>query len=453
MNPEIFRPNDVRGVVDQDFTVEDFTLIGQGFAKFLLDREVKRCVVGRDNRLSSPNLQSALIAGLTSSGVDVVDIGVVTTPMMYFAREFLGTNGGACVTASHNPPNQNGLKLCFGNGAIHEDEIVEVREHIDRQHFAKGEGKVETRDIVPDYLENIRKTCDFEMIKSNCPIKKVATDAGNGLAGKWVPGLLRELGMEVHELHSRPDGTFPNHLPDPELGQNMKELWQLCRDEKVDLGLAFDGDVDRLNVIDDNHTILWGDGTTIFFAREVLERLPGSEILYDVMSSPGLPEDITAHGGKPVMVAPGHSMVAHRLHIMGAPMAGEYSGHIYFLDGYMGFDDAIYGAFRLLKILSQKKMKLSQGMAGAPFYYSSTIINVPMAFQKEDMIVHQLQMELARQYFVDTTSGARVNMGNVWTSMHPSTTEGYIRFCVWGKTQAEVDKARDDLLDLVNSLL
>jgi phosphomannomutase/phosphoglucomutase len=453
MNPEIFRPNDIRGVIDQDFTVEDFTLIGQGFAKFLLDREVRRCVVGRDNRLSSPNLQSAFIAGLISSGIDTVDIGEITTPMSYFARELLQTNGSACVTASHNPPNQNGLKLCFGNGAIHEDEIIEVSEHINRKHFEKGEGKISTYDIVPDYLNNIRRTCEFDLIKASCPIKTIATDSGNGLAGKWVPGLLRELGMNVFELHSRPDGTFPNHLPDPELGQNMKELWRLCHDQNEDLGLAFDGDVDRLNAIDDNQTILWGDGLTMFFAREVLERLPNSEILYDVMSSPGLPEDITTHHGKPVLVAPGHSLVAHKLHLVGAPMAGEYSGHHYFMDGYLGFDDAIYSTFRILKILSQKKMKLSEAMRNAPFYYSSTIINVPVAFQKEDMIVRQLQTELGKQYFVDRTSGARVNMGNIWTSIHPSTTEGYIRFCVWGKSQAEVDQTRENLLNLVNSLL
>lgn len=453
MNPEIFRPNDIRGVVDQDFTVEDFTLIGQGYAKFLLDREVNRCVVGRDNRLSSPNLASALIAGLTRSGIDVIDIGEVTTPMMYFARLHLGTNGGACVTASHNPPNQNGLKLCFGNGAIHEDEIEEVMEHINRKHFEKGNGTVTTRDIVPDYLENIRKSCDFAMIKADCPIKTVATDAGNGLAGRWVPGLLRELGLDVFELHSRPDGTFPNHLPDPQLGQNMKELWRLCHDQKRDLGLAFDGDVDRVNVIDDKQEILWGDGVTMFFARELLERLPNSEILYDVMSSPGLPEDITNHQGKPVLTAPGHSLVAHRLHLMGAPMAGEYSGHHYFLDGYLGFDDAIYSAFRVLKILSMKKKKISETMQDTPFYYSSTIINVPVAFQKEEMVVNQLKVDLAKNYFVDDTSGARVNMGGTWASIHPSTTEGYIRFCVWGKAQAEVDATRDSLLNLVNSLL
>ena len=453
MNPAIFRPNDIRGTVDQDFTQADFILIGQGYAKFLRDRGITKSVIGRDNRLHSANLQAAFVQGLLSSGIDVIDLGEVTTPMVYFARHHLQVGGGVVITASHNPPEWNGAKLCFGGGAIHEEEIYEVENNIRLRRFETGEGKLTQADIVPAYLENIRRSVDFSNLKGKINIKTIGVDSGNGLAGRFVVPLLKELGLKVHELYSESDGTFPHHLPDPALGQNMKDLWHLCRDQGLDLGVAFDGDVDRLNVIDGKQIILWGDGLTIFFAREILHRTKEVEILYDVMSSPGVPEDISRHNGVPIIVPTGHAVVAHRLHRLQAPMAGEYSGHLYFTDGYLGFDDAIYATFRMLMILAQQKTTLSDYMADLPFWISSGVTNIPVAEDKKAHIAVKLQQELADKYYVDTTSGVRTKIGGCWASIHPSSTESLFRLAVWGKTKDEVMAVRKNLIDEIKKLL
>jgi phosphomannomutase / phosphoglucomutase len=454
VNPAIFRPNDIRGIVGIDFVATDFILIGQGYAKFLLDRGVSSAVVGRDNRLHSMELQAAMIEGLSASGVAVIDIGEVTTPMMYFARQDLNISGGVNITASHNPPEWNGAKLCYGGGAIHEEEIYEVENNINLDRFERGRGKITQKDIVESYLRNIRGAADFEFIKANLPVKRVGVDSGNGLAGRWVPGLLRELGIEVFEIYSDPDGTFPNHIPDPALGQNMKDAWHLSIDKKLDLGLAFDGDVDRLNVIDDNNVILWGDGLTILFARDILERTKNVElILYDVMCSPAVPEDIAKRGGVSVMVPSGHALIAHRLHRSKAPMAGEYSGHLYFVEGYHGFDDAIYAAFRLLNILAHHKSKLSDLMGEVPFYLSSGITNIPVSEDKKMEVAYKLQKELQTKYFTNVTSGLRVKVGDSWAVIHPSGTESLIRLVVWAKDQKNIDKTREYLMAEINKLL
>lgn len=453
MNPAIFRPNDIRGIVDQDLTSEDFILIGQGYAKFLLDRGVNQTVIGRDNRIHSAALQSALTQGLLSSGIDVIDLGEVTTPMVYFARYHLKIPGGVSVTASHNPPEWNGAKLCFGGGAIHEEEIYEIQNNVRLQRFAAGEGKLTSFDIIPAYLTNIRERSDFNFIKSNLKIKTIGVDSGNGLAGRFIPPLLKELGLKVTELFSESDGTYPNHLPDPSLGQNMKDLWHLRDDNELDLGLAYDGDVDRLNVIDSEGVILWGDGLTTFFARDVLHRSPGLEILYDVMSSPGVPEDISRHNGAAIMVPTGHAIVAHRLHRLQAPMAGEYSGHHYFIEGYLGFDDAIYSTFRMLNILAKEKITLSSYMSDLPFWLSSGVTNIPVSEGKKTLVTAKLQESLEDKYFVDKTSGLRVKIDSCWATVHPSSTESMLRLVVWGKEKSEVEQTRKLLMGKINPLL
>lgn len=453
MNPDIFRPNDIRGIVDKDFTQADFILIGQGYAKYLKDRGSSKVVIGRDNRLTSANLQASFTQGLLSSGLDVVDLGEVTTPMVYFARHHLKIDGGVAVTASHNPPEWNGAKLCQGGGAIHEEEIYEVQNNVRLKRFVTGNGTLTQYDIVPDYLKNIRERTNFPLMGQFWKGRRVGVDSGNGLAGRFVPPLLKELGINVSELYSESDGTFPHHLPDPALGANMVDLWHLCVDNKLELGLAYDGDVDRLNVIDDQQTILWGDGITTFFAREILHRLPGVEILYDVMSSPGVPEDITKHGGTALMVPTGHAIVAHKLHRLQAPMAGEYSGHHYFQDGYLGFDDAIYATFRMLLILAQGENMLSNVMSDAPRYHSSGVTNIPLADNKKDLVVYQLQKTLEDRYFVDPSGGVRVKIGATWAVVHPSGTESLLRLAAWGKSADEASETRNFLLGEINKLL
>ncbi len=452
MNPAIFRPNDIRGIVGKDFVPSDFIAIGQGYAKFLLDRGTKVAAIGRDNRLDSGTLQGAFIEGLTSSGIDVIELGEVTTPMVYFARQYLKVDGGVEITASHNPPEWNGAKLCHGGGAIHEEEIYEVSNNVRLRRFEKGHGKVTTASIDDAYLESIRDHVNWSKLKSWAKGKKIAVDAGNGLAGRFVVPLMKGLGVNLTELYTEPDGTFPNHIPDPSLGVNLSDIWHLCREKKLSLGFAYDGDVDRLNAIDEKQVVLWGDGLTTFFARELLSRKPKSDILYDVMSSPGTPEDISKHGGVPVMVPTGHAIVAHKLHRLGAPMAGEYSGHQYFSDQYLGFDDAIYATFRLLNILAEKKVTLSSAMADLPFWHSSGVTNIPIDEDKKEKLIESLRHELADQYYLTLVGGIRANVDGTWAVIHPSGTESVIRLVTWSKEVAAGLKVRTMLLDLIKKL-
>lgn len=453
MNPAIFRPNDLRGIVDQDFNVSDFKTIGQAYAKYLLDRGAKKTVIGRDNRLHSKKLQDSFTEGLLGSGIDVVDIGLVTTPQMYFSRVHLDIPGGVCITASHNPPEWNGAKLCFGNGAIHEEEIGEVANNVLLHRFDSGKGKLTSKNTDQAYINNIMRTCDFPYIKSRLKAKRIGIDCGNGMAGPIVTKLFKELGVQLHSLYPDPDGTYPHHLPNPAVGENMRDLWQLCSDKKLDLGFAYDGDVDRINVIDDKQVIVWGDGLTIFFAREVLQRLETTEILYDIMCSPAVPEDIGSHKGISIMVPSGHALIAHRLHRLHAPMAGEYSGHLYFNDGYLGFDDAIYATFRMLNILSRVQESLSKLMSSVPAYKYSGMINVPVSDSKKDMVIEKLTKQLEDKYFVEKTGGIRTKIGPTWASIHPSGTEEVVRIAVWGKKVHDIEKTRKFLIEAVNTLL
>jgi phosphomannomutase/phosphoglucomutase len=346
--PEIFKAYDIRGIVGRTLTPPIVELIGQAIGSEAAARGQKAIAVGYDGRLSGPELAAALARGILKSGIDVIEVGRVTTPMVYFAAYHLGVNSGVAVTGSHNPPDYNGLKMVLGGVTLAGEAIQELRRRIEENKLAHGAGKSSKRDIAEDYLARVAG--DIRLAR---PMRLVV-DCGNGVPGGFAPALYRKLGCEVVELYCEVDGRFPNHHPDPSQPKNLVEVQQALAAGKGEIGFAFDGDGDRLGVVTKRGSIIYPDRQLMLFAKEVLARHPGAEIIFDVKSTRNLFSWVRSHGGKPLMWKTGHSFIKQKLAETGAPLAGEMSGHIFFKDRWYGFDDALYAGARLLEILSRE---------------------------------------------------------------------------------------------------
>jgi phosphomannomutase / phosphoglucomutase len=345
--PEIFKAYDIRGVVGRQLSVPVVELIGRALGTEMRSAGGAGVAVGRDGRLSGPELSQALTRGLRASGVDVLDIGMVTTPMAYFAAHHLGCGSAVAVTGSHNPPDYNGLKMVVAGTTLAGDAVQRLRERIERDDFATGSGAYRTADIREAYLARIAG--DVRLAR---PMKLVV-DCGNGVAGATAPELYRRLGCEVRELFCEVDGTFPNHHPDPTQPKNLQDVIATLASSDAELGLAFDGDGDRLGVVTKEGHIVYADRQLMLFAADVLARMPGAEVVYDVKSTGNLAPWIRRHGGRPVLWKTGHSLIKAKLKELGAPLAGEMSGHTFFVERWYGFDDGLYAGARLLEILSR----------------------------------------------------------------------------------------------------
>lgn len=347
ISPSIFKAYDIRGVVGQTLTEDGVRSLGQAIATLARERGDHQAVVGRDGRLSGPRLLAALSAGLRAGGLDVINLGEVTTPMVYFAVHELGTGTGVMVTGSHNPPDYNGLKMVVGGEAIYGETIQDLRVCLEKGALAQGNGNERKDDIAARYLARI--VGDVKLARP----MKLAVDCGNGVAGATAPALFRALGCEVIPLFCEVDGRFPHHHPDPAHLENLQDLMRCLRDSDAELGLAFDGDGDRLGVVTKDGQVIFPDRQMMLFARDVLVRQPGAQIIYDVKCSRLLGEDIRRSGGQPLMWRTGHSLIKAKLKETGAPLAGEMSGHIFFKERWYGFDDGLYAAARLLEIVSR----------------------------------------------------------------------------------------------------
>ncbi len=347
-DPSLFKAYDIRGVVDGTLTVDAVRAIGAALAAEGAARGAREIAVGRDGRLSGPRLRDALVEGIRATGVGVVDIGMVTTPMLYFATYELGCGSGVQLTGSHNPPDYNGLKMVLAGETLHAESIQRLRARVDAGDLpqAAAPGALRKADVTDAYLARIAGD-----VKLARPMK-IAIDCGNGVAGAFAPRLYRMLGCEVTELFCEVDGTFPNHHPDPAHPENLQDLIRCLWDTDAELGLAFDGDGDRLGVVAKDGRIVYPDRQMMLFARGVLRERPGAEIVFDVKCSRHLARDIRAHGGRPTMWRTGHSLIKAKLRETGAPLAGEMSGHIFFNDRWYGFDDGLYAGARLLELLS-----------------------------------------------------------------------------------------------------
>lgn len=347
LSRSIFKAYDIRGVIGKTLDTEVARKIGQAFGAAALAKGQKTVVIGRDGRLSGPSLAAALAAGLQSVGVDVIDLGVVATPMVYFGTHVLDTQSGVMVTGSHNPPDYNGFKMVLAGEAIHGTTITALYDAIEQGNFAAGAGSYRTHDIAAEYQQRI--VGDIKLARP----MKIVVDCGNGVAGAFAGDLYRALGCEVTELFCEVDGTFPNHHPDPAHPENLQDVIRALQQGDAEIGLAFDGDGDRLGVVTKDGQIIYPDRQLMLFAADVLTRNPGREILYDVKCTRHLAPWITARGGIPLMWKTGHSLVKAKMRESGAPLGGEMSGHVFFKDRWYGFDDGLYAGARLLELLSR----------------------------------------------------------------------------------------------------
>jgi len=455
LNPFIFRANDIRGIYERDFGESDCELIGKAYGTWMLEHGKDSVALGMDNRLSSPIIHAAALRGLLSTGIKVFDIGMVTTPTSYLAPLLINAGGAMMVTGSHLSAEWNGFKLSYEDRTIFGDEIQEVKKIIEQHGYRKGRGtvdKMEIGDLHKKFL--IEKIGKFEEAVGGEKKRtlKVVVDSSNGVAGGFAPELLRHLGCEVVELHSRPDGTFPNHGPDPTVGPNVLEMTNLVRREKADLGLIFDVDVDRVNVCDEKGFTLWGDGILMLFARDILTRDPRLEILYNTQCSPAVEEDIMLHKGIPVMVPTGHSLVMNELRFYGGAFAGEYKCHFYFNDHYCGFDDGLYAAMRLVKILEREEKPLSKMMSDVPFYKSTGEVEIPMPDERKYIVEEKVKNSLRKRYFVNEMDGARVKfkgLEDTWGLVRASGTFPKLEIYAWAKSLENMIKAKETLLEEV----
>lgn len=419
MPASIFRAYDIRGIVDETLTEEVVRDIGRSIGSEAAARKQQAVVVGRDGRKSSPKLAEVLIKGLQESGRDVIDIGMVPTPVLYFATHFLDTGSGVMLTGSHNPPNYNGLKIVLGGETLAGEAIAGLRERIERGDLTSGSGNVHTAEIGPEYIRRI--TEDIPVALGNG--LKIVVDSGNGVTGQLAPQLLRALGHDVIELYCEIDGNFPNHHPDPSQPDNLKDLIETVEREKADLGLAFDGDGDRLGVVDGSGNIIWPDRQMMLFAADVLSRNPGAQIIFDVKCSRHLKDLIGAKGGVPVMSKTGHSLIKAKMKETGALLAGEMSGHIFFKERWYGFDDALYAAARLVEILTTQERPAAEIFEELPGGIATPELRLDMP-ESEHAAFMQRLLETARFEGgeVSTVDGLRVDFADAWGLIRASNT-------------------------------
>ena len=417
INPQIFREYDIRGIVGKDLTPESVTSIGKAIGTCIRRGNGKNMVLGRDVRSSSIEFCNILSKALNSTGCNVIDIGMVPTPVLYFALHHFNADGGVMITGSHNPPEFNGFKISQGFHSLYGDKVQELKRLIEVNDFEVGTGTTQQQPVLAEYMEKI---CSILEIPRKI---KVVVDGGNGCFGIVGPDLLKKLGQTPIELFSEPDGTFPNHHPDPTVSEHLTDLIEKVRLENAELGIGFDGDADRIGVVDEKGNILWGDQLLTIFARDILSRNPGATIVGEVKCSQNLYQDIKKHGGVPIMAAAGHSLIKNKMRETGALLAGEMSGHICFADNYYGFDDAIFAACRVLQIVSQSNTKVSEMLADLPETAYTPEIRINCPDDQKFKIVRELTEIFREKYEVIDIDGVRVNFDDGWALIRASNTQ------------------------------
>jgi len=372
INQEIFRQYDIRGIAGEELTESVVEAIGKAFGTITKRSGEKNAVVGYDNRISSYPFKKALIKGITSTGVDIIDCGTIITPALYYARIYYGTNAGVMVTASHNPSEYNGFKICSAEGdMLYGAQLQQLKRMIEEEDFEVGEGRVEEAEISSHYIDMM-----VDKVKLGEKKIKVVVDSGNGTASFFAEKFLNNLGCKVIPINCESDPTFPNHFPDPVKKENLLQLIETVIENKADIGIGFDGDGDRLGVVDDKGNIIWGDQLMILFWREIMTKYPGSKALVEVKCSQSLIDEIEKLGGEPIFCKTGHSLIKAKMKEINAVFTGEMSGHMFFADEYYGFDDALYAAARLLRILSNTDRQLSKLFCDVNKYYSTPELRI-----------------------------------------------------------------------------
>ena len=441
VNPQIFRQYDVRGIVDRDLTPDVVEVLGRGYGTYVAAKDVRKVSVGYDARLSSPAFCEALTQGIISTGVDVVQIGLVPTPTLYFSLFHLDVGGGVMITGSHNPPEFNGFKLGLGKTTIYGDEIQNVLQTIQSGHFAQGEGQVTQQDVGPAYVEEVtRRVGNIAR-----PVKMVV-DAGNGAGGPFGPEILRRVGVEVVELFCDVDGHFPNHHPDPTVPKFLTDLIATVQETGADLGVAWDGDADRIGVVEPQGRVVWGDQLMMLLSREVLAAHPGAPIIFEVKCSQGLVEEISRLGGEPIMYKTGHSLIKNKMKSLHAPLAGEMSGHIFFADEYLGYDDALYATARFARLLAGQNKPLAALIDELPRYYSTPETRVDCPEEQKFSIVEQMATYFKANYDVIDVDGVRILFGDGWGLLRASNTQPVLVLRFEAQTPARLEEIKGIVL-------
>ena len=417
MNRSIFREYDVRGLVEQDLQPDLVVKLGRAVGTYAAQRGVKTMTLGRDCRLSSPALSAGIKDGLLASGIDVIDIGTCATPVLYFSVRHLETGGGVMVTGSHNPPEFNGFKICVGPDTIYGEEIQALRDLIERGAFRSGSGRASSRDITKAYLDTLYENVTVR------PGLRVVLDGGNGVGGTFAVPLFERFGCELTCLYADMDGRFPNHHPDPTVPENLRDLIVQVRRTKADVGIAFDGDADRIGVVTDQGDILWGDELLLLFSRFILKDRPGAAIIGEVKCSQRLYDDIAARGGRPIMWKAGHSLIKGKMKEEKAVLAGEMSGHLFFADRYFGYDDAIYAAARVLEILSRTDEKLSDILADVPKTVTTPEIRIDCPDEIKFDVVRDVTEVFRKSHRIIDTDGVRILFPDGWGLIRASNTQ------------------------------
>ena len=418
MNPNIFREYDIRGRVPEDLNKDTVYELGRAMGAYFVKNGIKRISLGRDCRLSSSEIRDILADALTRSGVDIIDIGLVPTPVLYFSLFNLEVQGGVQITASHNPPEYNGFKVCVGKTTIYGEEIQKIRKIGEEGSFVEGQGSYETEDIVSTYISYV-----VENMRLGKNRVKVVVDGGNGVGGQVAIEIYKRMGIEVVDLFCNPDGRFPNHHPDPTVVENLKYLISKVKELNADLGIGFDGDADRIGVIDSSGEIIWGDQLMIIFSRDLLEERPQSKIIAEVKCSQVLFDDIKRHNGIPIMWKVGHSLIKSKMKEEGALLAGEMSGHMFFNDRYYGYDDAIYAGARLLEILTRKEKDIREHLKDIPKMVNTPEIRIDCPDEIKFNLVKELAEEFKKDYEVIDIDGARVLFRDGWGLVRASNTQ------------------------------
>ncbi len=437
---DIFREYDIRGVIGKDFDDQWVEILGKALGTYFRNRGWDRAVIGHDCRRTSPTYQDCLLKGLCSAGIDVTFLGHVSTPVFYFAASILNFQAGVMITASHNPPQFNGFKVWGGTSTLYGRQIRDILAIMQSGTFARGQGIAAYHDITPTYVDNLANR--VKPGKTMRPVK-VVLDGGNGSGGPVTAAVLRKAGAEVTELYCTPDGTFPNHHPDPTIDKNMSDLKEQVKHVGADLGIGLDGDGDRIGAVTEKGEMLYGDQLTAILAREELARNPGAIIVGDVKCSHLMFRDIEQHGGRAVMSATGHSLMKARIKELGAPLGGELSGHMFFFGAYLGFDDATYAALKLVEIVSKADKPLSRFLEDWPVTHSTPEIHLPCPDQHKAAVVAKAQETFSALYDTATIDGARCTFADGWALVRASNTQPVLTLRFEAETRERLDELRE----------
>lgn len=449
ISDDIFKAYDIRGIVDKTLTPEIVTLLGKAIGTTAVAQGLTTFVIGRDGRLSGSDYRDALSKGITSTGIDVIDVGSVPTPVLSFAIHHFKADGGVMITGSHNPKDYNGFKITFQNGPLFGDQIQALKQLIESGHFAEGRGNYRKEDIVDHYIDAVSKDVHLKRPMT------IVIDSGNGIAGRVAPDLYRKLGCEVIELFSEVDGHFPNHHPDPAKPENLQDVIYALGKTSAEIGLAFDGDGDRLGVVTKDEEIIFPDRQMMLFAKNVLQQHPGAPIIFDVKSTQCLSRFITEHGGQAVMSRTGHSYLRAKMREIQSPLAGEMSGHIFFADRWYGFDDALYAGARLLEILSQSE-DITSIFNTLPKSVSTPELNISMTEGEPAKLVNEIisrKCHFKNTVQISGIDGLRVDYDDGFGLVRSSNTTPVLVLRFEGHTQDAMLRIQNEFMSLLTELM